>query len=198
MRDAQTQIAADEISSLIRTVRGKKVILDTDLARIFGVATFRFNEAIKRNRERFPPDFLFQLTPEERAALTSQFAISNSGRGGRRTLPYAFSEHGAIMAANVLNSPKAVQMSVFVVRAFVRMRDLLTGTKELAAQLAELERKLTARLDVQESAIVRVMQRLMRILDPLPSPPPPPRPQIGFHVKEDAVRYRIRRRLPAP
>ena len=95
---------------------------------------------MKRNRERFPEDFLFQLTPQERDALISQTAMSKPGRGGRRTLPYAFTEHGAIMAANVLNSPRAAQMSVFVVRAFVKMRSLLTDTRELARKLAALDR----------------------------------------------------------
>jgi ORF6N domain len=93
-----------KLDELIREIRGQKVMLDTDLARIYGIPTFRFNEAIKRNRERFPEDFMFRLTAAEFAALTSQFAISNKGRGGRRTLPYAFTEHGAIMAANVGHS----------------------------------------------------------------------------------------------
>ena len=177
----QIGASVDDIGSLIRTIRGQRVILDFDLARIFGVPTFRFNEAVKRNRERFPSDFVFQLTPEEHSILRSQIAISSS-HGGRRTRPYAFTEYGAIMAANVLNSPEAVRMSVFVVRAFVKMRDLLGGTKELARQLADLEKKLTARLDGHESAIVGVLQRLMQILDPPPPPPDPPRPQIGFHV----------------
>jgi hypothetical protein len=172
------------ITSVIRTIRGQKVILDTDLARIFDIPTFRFNEAIKRNRRRFPSDFLFQLTKAELGSLTSQIAMSKPGRGGRRTLPYAFTEHGAIMAANVLNSPEAVRMSLFVVRAFVQMRDLLGSTQELAKQLAALEKKLTARLDGHEVAIVRVLQRLMNILDP---PPPPksetPKRRIGFHAE---------------
>jgi len=171
-----------QIGSLIRTIRGQRVILDTDLARIFGVPTFRFNEAIKRNRERFPDDFMFQLTPNEHKALTSQIAMSKVGRGGRRTLPYAFTENGSIMAANVLNSPQAVRMSVFVVRAFVQMRDLLGSTKELAKQLAALEKKLTARLDKHEVAIVEVLRRVMDILDPPPPPPEPPRREIGFHA----------------
>jgi len=178
-------LQVDQIGSLIRTIRGQKVILDTDLARIFGVPTFRFNEAIKRNRERFPDDFLFQLTREEQKALTSQIAMSKVGRGGRRTLPYAFTENGAIMAANVLNSPEAVRMSVFVVRAFVQMRDLLGGTKELARQLADLEKKLTARLNVHESVIVDVLRRVMEILDPPPLSPEPPRRRIGFHVEPE-------------
>jgi len=177
----------DRISLLIRTVRGQKVVLDTDLALIFGVPTFRFNEAIKRNRERFPNDFMFQLTAAEAESLTSQIAMSKPGRGGRRTLPYAFTENGAIMAANVLNSPEAVRMSVFVVRAFVQMRDLLGSTKELAKQLADLEKKLTARLDGHEGAIVQVLQRLMNILDPPPPPPEPetPKRRIGFHAEPD-------------
>jgi hypothetical protein len=187
----------DKISSMIRTIRGQKVILDFDLARIFGVPTFRFNEAVKRNRERFPDDFLFQLTVEEAKSLTSQIAIlKQSGNPSQiamgsqkhrnpRHLPYAFTENGAIMAANVLNSPQAVRMSVFVVRAFVQMRDLLGGTKELAKQLADLEKKLTARLDGHEVAIVNVLRRVMEILDPPPLPPEPPKRRIGFNVEPD-------------
>jgi hypothetical protein len=179
-------LQVDQIGSFIRTIRGQRVILDTDLARIFGVPTFRFNEAIKRNRERFPADFLFQLTAEEFKSLTSQIAILKKGRGQhRKFLPYAFTENGAIMAANVLNSPEAVRMSVFVVRAFIQMRDLLGSTKELAKQLAELEKKLTTRLDGHEVAIVNVLRRVMDILDPPPPPPEPPRRRIGFNVEPD-------------
>ena len=183
----QISSGVDDIGSVIRTIRGQKVILDSDLARIFGVPTFRFNEAVKRNRDRFPDDFLFQLTREEQSNLISQIAISSS-HGGRRKLPHAFTENGAIMAANVLNSPEAVRMSVFVVRAFVKMRDLLGGTKELARQLADLEKKLTARLDVHESVIVDVLRRVMEILDPPPLPPEPPRRRIGFQVKPENER----------
>jgi len=180
----QISSGVDDIGSVIRTIRGQKVILDSDLARIFGVPTYRFNEAVKRNRDRFPDDFLFQLTREEQSNLISQIAISSS-HGGRRKLPFAFTENGAIMAANVLNSPEAVRMSVFVVRAFVQMRDLLGGTKELARQLADLEKKLTARLDVHESVIVDVLRRVMEILDPPPLPPGPPKRRIGFHVEPE-------------
>lgn len=174
-------VPVDNIGSLIITVRDLKVILDSDLARVCGVPTKRLNEQVSRNARRFPADFMFQLTAQEATALRSQFATSNEGRGGRRSLPYAFTENGAIMAANVLNNPSAVRMSVYVVRAFVKMRELLTGTKELARQLTALEEKLTARLDVHESAIVGVLRRIMRILDPPPPPPEPPRPKIGFH-----------------
>ena len=118
--------------------------------------------------------------------LRSQIATLKLGRGQhRKYLPYAFTEQGAIMAANVLNSPQAVRMSVFVVRAFVKMREPLGGTKELARQLRELEAKLTARLDGHEAAIVDVLQRIMRLLDPPPEPAPPRR-QIGFHVRPEA------------
>jgi hypothetical protein len=164
----------------IREIRGQRVLLDSDLATIYRVPTFRFNEAIKRNRERFPEDFMFQLTAQEAAALTSQIAISKKGRGGRRTLPWAFTEHGAIMAANVLNSPRAVQMSVFVVRAFLKMRSLLGDKRELAQQLAALERELKQRLDIHEAAIVTVLQRVMDLIDPPALPPPPQKPRIGF------------------
>ena len=178
--------AVADISSLIRTIRGQKVILDSDLARVFGVPTFRFNEAVKRNRQRFPDDFIFQLTADEFQSLTSQIAMLKKGRGQhRKFLPYAFTEKGTVMAANVLNSPEAVRMSIFVVRAFIEMRELLGGTKALARQLANLEKKLTARLDGHDVAIVEVLRRLMDILDPPPLPEPPRR-QIGFHVEPEA------------
>jgi hypothetical protein len=186
----------EQISSLIQTVRGQKIILDSDLARIFGVPTFRFNEAIKRNLNRFPDDFMFQITREEHESLTSQIAISKTGRGGRRTLPYAFTENGSIMAANVLNSPEAVRMSVFVVRAFVQMRYLLGSTKELAKQLTALEKKLTARLDGHEVAIIEVLRRVMEILDPPPPPPEPSRRRIGFHADpEDKPESNAKKKL---
>lgn len=183
-----TSATVGNITSAIRTIRGQKVLLDSDLALIYGVQTKALNQAIKRNIKRFPPDFVFQLTSDESDSLRSQFVTLKSGRGRhRKFLPYAFTEHGAIMAANVLNSPEAVRMSVFVVRAFVQMRDLLGSTKELAKQLAALEKKLTARLDGHESAIVEVLQRLMNILDPPPPPPEPepPKRRIGFQVEPD-------------
>ncbi len=180
----QTPSRVENIGSLIRTIRGQKVILDSDLARIYSVPTKALNRAVKRNLERFPNDFIFQLTYDELDNLKYQFGTSSS-HGGKRKLPYAFTENGAIMAANVLNSPEAVRMSVFVVRAFVQMRDLLGGTKELAKQLADLEKKLTARLDVHESVIVDVLRRVMEILDPPPLPPEPPKRRIGFNVEPD-------------
>jgi len=187
-----------DVESCIQTVRGQKVILDTDLARIYGVPTKRLNQQLRRNVDRFPEDFAFQLTLQEWESLRLQIAtLKVEGRGAhRKYLPFAFTEHGALQAANVLNSPRAVAMSVYVIRAFVKMRGMLTGTGELARQLKELESKLTARLDVHESAIVDVLQRIMRLLEPPPEPEAtePERKQIGFHIKEDSVRYRIKRR----
>jgi len=180
----QTPARVDKISPRIRTIRGKKVILDFDLAEIYDVPTKALNQAVKRNLRRFPDDFLFQLTGSELENLRSQF-VTSSLHGGLRYPPYAFTENGAIMAANVLNSPEAVRMSVFVVRAFVQMRDLLRGTKELAKQLAALEKKLTARLDGHEAAIIQVLRRVMDILDPPPPPPEPPRRRIGFQVEPE-------------
>ena len=176
----------DVIAPVIRTIRGQKIILDSDLARIYGVPTKALNQAVKRNLKRFPDDFLFRLSVAELENLKSQI-VTSSLHGGRRKLPYAFTENGAVMAANVLNSPAAVRMSVFVVRAFVQMRDLLGGTKELAKQLADLEKKLTARLDGHEVAIIEVLRRVMDILDPPPPPPEPEQPKrrIGFHVESE-------------
>jgi hypothetical protein len=179
---------ADDITTLIVTVRGKRVILDRDLAILYGVPTFRFNEAVKRNRKRFPEDFMFQLTRDEVAHLTSQFAMSKSRRGGRRTLPYAFTEHGTVMAANILRSEPAIQMSVFVVRAFIRMRQMLIEQRGLAHKLAELEKELTARLDVHETAINEMFTQIKRLLSP-PSEPERPKRRIGFLVEEPKVHY---------
>jgi hypothetical protein len=181
MKPEAAIVQTDNIESLIRTIRGQKVILDADLARLCVVETRAFNRAVKRNADRFPPDFMFQLTRNEFDNLKYQFGTSSSGHGGRRKLPWAFTQNGAVMSANVLNSPQAVRMSVFVVRAFVKMREMLAGTRELAKQLKALEAKPTARLDVHESAIVEVLQRIMDILNPPPPPPEPPKRQIGFN-----------------
>ncbi|HTL67521.1 MAG TPA: ORF6N domain-containing protein [Lacunisphaera sp.] len=166
--------------SCILTIRGQKIILDVDLAAIYGVSTKRLNEQVKRNRRRFPLDFAFRLTPSERKEVV---AICDHLRDLKFSpvLPVAFTENGAIMAANVLNSEQAVRMSVFVVRAFIRMREMLGGSKELAAELKKLERQLTARLDIHESAIVDVLRRIMELLDPLPTPSPPEK-SMGFHT----------------
>ena len=180
-------IPAQAIAPLIRSIRDQRVILDTDLARLYGVQTFRLNEAVKRNRDRFPADFLFQLPPLERDALTSQFAMSKAGRGGRRTLPFAFTEHGALMAATVLNSPRAVAMTVYVIRAFVKMREDLAANAAILKRLAEIDKTLL----LHDSALREILHQLRPLLQP---PPAPPKSEIGFHVKEDAVPYRIKRK----
>ena len=139
MARAKALAAVGDITRSITVLRGHRVILDAELAAIYGVTTGRLNEAVKRNAERFPEDFMFRLSAAEHAALISQIATSKSGRGGRRKLPWAFTEHGAIQAANVLNSPRAIAMGVYVVRAFVQLRELLASNKELARRLDELE-----------------------------------------------------------
>lgn len=135
----------ESIASKIYMIRGHKVMLDADLAELYGVTTKRFNEQIRRNLERFPSDFMFQLTNDEYTSLRSQIATSNtaSGRGGRRHLPLVFTEHGAIMAAAVLNSQRAVDTSIYVVRAFVKLREMLAGHKQFAERLEDLEKRLT-------------------------------------------------------
>ncbi|SRR6266446_1430167 len=175
---------AESIEALILTIRGQRVMLDSDLARIYGVPTTRLNQQFKRNRGRFPEDFAFQLTGEEFAALISQIAISKRGRGGRRTLPWVFTEHGALMLASVLNSPTAVEASVRVVRAFVRMREMLSLHRELAQKLFALEQ----RLDGHDEAVQKLFEAIRQLLEP----PASPHREIGFHIHERQVRYRVR------
>ena len=163
---------ARRVDSRILFLRGRKVILDSDLAELYGVTVKRLNEQITRNVARFPSDFLFQLRRAERDSLRSQNATSNNGRGGRRYLPYAFTEHGAIMAAAVLNSALAIEMSVFVIRAFVRMREALAANQQIAVKLTELESRLENHdADIQE--VVEAIRSLM-------SPPVRNPKRIGF------------------
>lgn len=187
--------AVECLDSLIYEIRGQKVILDADLAAIYGVETRVLKQAVRRNLEKFPSDFMFQLTREESRRLQrlrSQTVILKRGQHLKH-LPYVFTEHGAIMAANVLNSPRAAQMSVFVVRAFVRMRIALSDNRELTRKLAALEKELKDRLDVHEAAIVTILQRVMDIVDPPALPEPPPRKRIGFRVKEAKHHYAARK-----
>jgi len=169
------------IASVIRTIRDVRVILDVDLAAIYGVETKALNQAVRRNREKFPRDFIFQLTDNESLANMRSQIVTASKRNVRHR-PYAFTEHGAIMAATILKSPQAVQMSVFVVRAFVKMRAALSDTRELARKLASLEKELTARLDTHETAIFGVLQRIMALLDPPAAAVDHPRREMGFHA----------------
>jgi phage regulator Rha-like protein len=185
MKKKKKSITLGSVEPLIQMVRDERIILDSDLAHIYGVETGALNRATKRNSEKFPADFMFRLKEEEFRSLRCQIGTLKTGRGRhRKFLPFVFTEHGAIMAANVLNSPQAVQMSVFVVRAFVKMRGSFSDSRELAKKLAALETELKSRLDIHETAIIEVLQRVMAILDPPPPQPEPPRREIGFHVKE--------------
>ena len=181
------------IERVILIIRNEKVILDADLAKLYGVSTKRLNEQIRRNRDRFPEDFLFQLTKEEKAEVVANCDHLKNLKYSP-SLPNAFTEHGAIMAANVLNGPRAVQMSVFVVRAFIKMRTTLGDTRDLARKLAKLEKELKDRLGVHEAAIVDVLQRIMNIIDPPPEPEPPSKRRIGFGVEEPKIVYSAHRK----
>jgi hypothetical protein len=185
----------DSVLRSIVVVRGKRVVLDEDLARVYGVLTRRLNEAVKRNRGRFPADFAFRLTAPEATYLKSQFATSslepssstgvksslarraNTSYGGRRKLPWALTEHGALMAANVLNSRRAVAMSVHVVRAFVAMRERVAADTVILKRLAEIDATLLA----HDGAL----REIWRQIEPLLTPPPEPAPRrIGFDVRD--------------
>jgi hypothetical protein len=163
-----------DVSSLVLTLHGKRVLLDSDLARLYGVPTRVFNQTIQRNAGRFPADFLFQLTEEEFEPLRSQFVTSKAGRGGRRYLPYVFTEHGAIMAATLLRSERAIRMSVFVIRAFVQMREALATNATILKRLAEIDRTLIE----HDDALRAIWHQLQPLLEP---PPEPPKRRIGFN-----------------
>jgi len=179
-------VVEKDVTSRIIAIRGQKVILDRDLADIYDVETGALNRAVKRNSRRFPEDFCFRLTSSEDDALRCQSGISK-GRGGRRYPPYVFTEHGAIMAASVLRSRKAEEMSLFVVRAFVKMRDQLVATKESARRLAEIEKQLV----LHDTALIDLYEKIRPLLQP---PKYPPKKRIGFNVKEKRSPYRTRRK----
>ncbi|HMK23860.1 MAG TPA: ORF6N domain-containing protein [Terriglobales bacterium] len=169
----QTPLAIP-VESRILVLRQQKVILDSELAELYEVSVKRLNEQVKRNSDRFPADFMFRLTREEMDSLRSQNATSNPGRGGRRYPPYAFTEHGAIMAATVLNSERAVEMSVFVVRAFVRLREMLASNQQLAQKIDELER----RLETHDASIQEILEAIRELM----APPPASGRRIGFQL----------------
>ena len=192
---APTAPAVESISLSIAALRGQRVILDSELAALYGVQTKRFNEAVKRNTARFPIDFMFQLIAEEFASLRSQIATLNmaaSGRGQhRKYLPYVLTEHGAIMAAMVLGSPRAVEVSVYVVRAFVRLREAAVLHKNLAKRLASLENKTESLAMSHDTFSRNTRAQLRQVMDALrelttpPEPPAQPKRPIGFVVLED-------------
>ncbi|MBI4000975.1 MAG: ORF6N domain-containing protein [Nitrospira defluvii] len=208
----KTALVQESLEPLILVIRNQRVILDADLARLYGVPTYRFNEAFKRNRRRFPKDFAFQLTakefadlrshsvtsnmegivdstdtgnssqfamsssPESKALNRSQFVTSSSRHRGKAYRPWAFTEHGAVMAANILRSDRAIQMSVFVVRAFVRLREHIAANQAILKRLAEIDRSLLQ----HDSALLDLYEKLLPLLQPLPDPP---KRRIGFQSK---------------
>ena len=178
-------IPIERVAQLIRWIRGQKVLLDFELAALYGVQTKNLNKAVKRNAERFPDDFIFQLTSEETHSLRFQFGTSK-GRGGLRYRPYAFSEQGVAMLSSVLNSERAVKVNIAIMRAFVKLRGMLDTNRELAQKFWELERRVDKH-DEEIAAILEVIRQLM-------APPEKPRREIGFHVRERAPRYRARKR----
>ena len=171
MPESQSVIPAERIEQSILLLRGHKVMLDADLAALYGVSIKAFNQAVKRNRQRFPEDFMFQLTPEENAALRSQIVTLETGRGKhRKYLPYAFTEQGVAMLSSVLNSDRAVRVNIEIMRAFVRLRQLLASHADLARKLDALERKYDAQFRVVFDAIRKMME----------PPPEKPKGRIGF------------------
>jgi hypothetical protein len=167
----------EDITRAILVLRGRRVLLGAELAVLYGVTTRRLNEQVRRNRKRFPDDFLFELTTEEFANLKSRFATSSWG--GRRKRPLAFTEHGAIQAATILNSPRAVEMSVYVVRAFAKLREVLSTNRELARRFQQLELRLDNKLTEHDEAIAAILSAIRELMRPRD----PPRRGIGFTAK---------------
>jgi len=176
-------IPIERIARAIFVLRGQNAMLDSDLATLYGVPTGHLNRAVKRNLGRFPSDFMFQLTAEEAASLKCQFGISSWG--GRRALPYAFTEQGVAMLSSVLNSERAVKVNIAIMRAFVKLRQMLQTNRKLAQKFSELERRVEKH-DEEIAAIIEAIRQLM-------APPEKPRREIGFHVREKTERYRTRR-----
>jgi hypothetical protein len=178
-------VSAEQIALRIRLFRGQKVLLDSDLAQLYGVTTGNLNKAVNRNRERFPEDFVFQLTAEEAQNLIFQIGRSK-GRGGRRHFPYAFTEQGVAMLSSVLQSERAVKINIAIMRAFVKLREMLETNRELARKFSELEQRV-GKHDEEITAILEAIRQLI-------APPKKARREIGFHVREKAPRYRVRKR----
>ena len=178
-KQAVKSVSTRPVESLIRVIRGQKVILDTDLAALYQVETKVLNKAVRRNMDRFPQDFMFQLSIEEKESLRSQIVTSNVGRGGRRYLPYAFTEHGVAMLSSVLKSQRAVQMSIFIARAFVRLREMIATNKDLAARVEKLERGHDRAASVIE-VLVEDIDRLAGEVNRMKALPSVPKRRIGF------------------
>ncbi len=176
-RKQSVQVSAEVLENQIHIVRGQRVMLDEDLAKLYDVPTKVFNQAVKRNLERFPDDFSFQLTLQKVTILRSQIATSSLGHGGRRYLPRAFTEHGVAMLSSVLNSQRAIDVNIEIIRAFVRLRRLLATPGELVAQL----QKLAETVQLHDEQIKVITDVLRKLMEP---PPQPPKGRIGFHVPE--------------
>jgi hypothetical protein len=188
MNEMQKVFPVERVQSRILTIRGQSVILDTDLADLYGVPTKALNQAVKRNSARFPADFTFGLTGKEKQEVVTNCDHLRKLRFSP-ALPHAFTEHGALMAANVLNSDQAIAMSVFVVRAFLQMRGTLAQSQAFAETLLDLERKLTGRLDVHEKSILHILTHLKSLIGAGSLPPPEEKHgEIGFHVRPDSSR----------
>jgi hypothetical protein len=180
MKKSKSVVPMERIEKSILLIRGQKVILDADLARLYDATTKRLNEQVKRNRERFPEDFMFQLTKEEKTEVVANCDHLSTLKYSP-ALPHAFTEHGAIMAATVLNTQRAIEASIFVVRAFVAIREMIAAHKELAQKISELERHIGEH-DEQIQAIFEAIRQLML-------PPERPKKKIGFEVKEPKAKY---------
>ena len=167
---------AGNIARSILVLRGQRVLLDAELADLYGVATKVLLQAVKRNAQRFPEDFMMQLTATEWAALRSQFVTSKTGRGGRRYTPYAFTEQGVAMLSSVLSSERAIAVNIEIMRAFVRMRELLSSNKELARRFAQLEARIDKKLAEHDEAITAILSAIRELMNP----PVPKRRPIGF------------------
>lgn len=179
-------IPVARVTRSIQLLRGQKVMLDFDLADLYQVATGHLNRAVKRNRSRFPADFMFQLSAQEVRRLKCQIGISNTGRGGRRALPYAFTEQGVAMLSSVLNTERAVKVNIAIMRAFVKLREALETNRELARKFSQLEEHI-GQHDDEIAAIIEAIRRLM-------APPKKAQREIGFHVRESSPRYGTRKR----
>lgn len=172
-------ISIESIEKKIHVIRGYKVMLDTDLAKLYDIETYRLNEAVKRNIERFPENFMFQLTKGEWEDLTSQIAISKSGRGGRRTLPYVFTEHGVLMSANVLNSSKAINVSIQIVNAFVKLRQIAIDYKDMPQRLSEIEKLLMLYIEKNDEKVSDIIHVLNNLIET-----PRETGKLGFRTEE--------------
>ena len=178
-------IPIERVAQSIRWIRGQKVLLDSDLAALYDVTTGNLNKAVKRNSDRFPSDFMFELKPEELTSLKFQFGISRWG-GRRRSRPHVFTEQGIAMLSSVLNSDRAIRVNIAIMRTFVKLRQTLDTNRELAQKFSQLELRV-GKHDEEIAAILGAIRRLM-------APPDKPGREIGFHVRETAPRYRVRKR----